>query len=136
MSQFGQDFVGGTDFEKIEQARLLSSSEYSINTTLGYISLNSALNSDEVLAVAYNFTYNGETFQVGEFSTDGIDAPKTLFLKLIKSTNLSPGKPTWNLMMKNVYNLNAYQLSSEDFELNVLYQNDSTGTDINYLPDA
>jgi len=136
MSQFGQDFVGGTDFEKIEQARLLSSSEYSINTTLGYISLNSALNSDEVLAVAYNFTYNGETFQVGEFSTDGIDAPKTLFLKLIKSTNLSPGKPTWNLMMKNVYNLNAYQLSSEDFELNVLYQNDSTGTDINYLPDG
>ncbi len=136
MSQFGQDFVGGTDFEKIEQARKLSPSEYTVNTTLGYISINTALNADEVLAVAYNFTSNGQTFQVGEFSTDGIDAPKTLFLKMLKGTNLSPGKPTWKLMMKNIYNLNAYQLSSEDFELNVVYQNDSTGSYINYLPES
>ncbi|MCY1718920.1 cell surface protein SprA [Prolixibacteraceae bacterium Z1-6] len=136
MAQFGQEFIGGTDFEKIEQARKLSESEYTINTTLGYISLNTSLNADEVLAVAFNFTSNGQTFQVGEFSTDGIDAPKTLFLKLIKGTNLSPGRPTWDLMMKNVYNLNAYQLSSEDFELNVVYQNDSTGTYINYLPES
>ncbi|WP_321346653.1 cell surface protein SprA [uncultured Draconibacterium sp.] len=134
MAQFGQDFVGGTDFEKIEQARKLNDSEFTINKQLGYISLNSALNTDEVLAVAFNFTYNGQTFQVGEFSTDGIDAPKTLFMKLLKGTNLSPGKPTWNLMMKNIYNLNAYQLTNDDFELNVVYQNDSTGTYINYLP--
>lgn len=134
MAQFGDDFVGGTDFEKIEHARKLSESEYSVNERLGYISLNSSLNADEVLAVAFNFTSNGQTFQVGEFSTDGIDAPKTLFLKLLKGTNLSPGKPTWELMMKNIYNLNAYQLTSEDFELNVMYQNDSTGTYINYLP--
>ncbi len=136
MSQFGDQFVGGTDFEKIEQARLLSPSEYTINQKLGYISLNSSLNSDEVLAVAFNYTINGATYQVGEFSTDGIDAPKTLFLKLLKGTNLSPGKPTWDLMMKNIYNLNAYSISSEDFELNVVYQNDSTGTYINYLPDS
>ncbi len=136
MAQFGQDFVGGTDFEKIESARKLSPSEYNVNTTLGYISLNSALNTDEVLAVAYNFTVNGQTFQVGEFSTGGIDAPQTLFLKLLKGTNLSPGKPTWKLMMKNIYNLNAYQLTSEDFELNIVYQNDSTGTYINYLPES
>jgi len=134
MAQFGQEFVGGTDFEKIEQARKLNESEYTINKTLGYVSLNTSLNADEVLAVAFNYTSNGQTYQVGEFSTDGIDAPKTLFLKLIKGTNLSPGKPTWDLMMKNVYNLNAYQLSNEDFELNVVYQNDSTGTYINYLP--
>ena len=136
MAQFGQDFVGGTDYEKIEQARKLSESEYSVNTTLGYISLNTALNADEVLSVAYNFTLNGQTFQVGEFSTDGIDAPQVLFLKLLKGTNLSPGKPTWKLMMKNIYNLNAYQLSSDDFEMNVVYQNDSTGTYINYLPES
>ncbi|MFV0267305.1 MAG: cell surface protein SprA, partial [Draconibacterium sp.] len=94
MAQFGDDFVGGTDFEKIEHARKLSESEYSVNERLGYISLNSSLNADEVLAVAFNFTSNGQTFQIGEFSTDGIDAPKTLFLKLLKGTNLSPGKPT------------------------------------------
>ena len=136
MAQFGQDFVGGRDFEKIEQARKLSPSEYTINERLGYVSLNTSLNTDEILAVAYNYTSNGETFQVGEFSTDGISAPGTLILKLIKGTNLSPLLPTWNLMMKNIYNLNAYQLTNDEFILNVVYQNDSTGTYINYLPES
>jgi cell surface protein SprA len=40
-----------------------------------------------------------------------IEAPRTLMLKLLKGTNLSPGLPTWDLMMKNIYNLDAYQLS-------------------------
>ncbi len=136
MAQFSPGFVGGQDFEKIEQARKLKPSEYTINERLGYISLNSALNADEVLAVAFNYTSNGEVFQVGEFSTDGIEAPKTLVLKLLKGTNLSPDLPTWDLMMKNIYNLDAYQLNSEDFILNVVYQNDSTGTYINYLPEG
>ncbi len=134
MAQFGNDFMGGRDFEKIEQARKLTESEYTVNQKLGYISLNNALNNDEILAVAFNYTVNGQVYQVGEFSTDGIDAPQTLILKLIKGTNLSPGLPTWDLMMKNVYNLNAYQLTSSDFILNVVYMNDSTGTYINYIP--
>ncbi|MCW0482681.1 cell surface protein SprA [Gaoshiqia sediminis] len=129
-------FAGGQDFEKIEQARKLNASEYTVNLNLGYISLNSALNADEVLAVAFNYTANGKTYQVGEFSSDGIEAPQTLVLKLLKGTNLSPKLPTWKLMMKNIYNLNAYQLSSEEFILDVLYLNDSTGTYINYLPES
>jgi cell surface protein SprA len=136
MEQFSPGFVGGQDFEKIEQARKLSPSEYTVNERLGYISLNTALNSDEVLAVAYSYTSNGKVFQVGEFSTDGIEAPQTLVLKLLKGTNLSPNLPTWDLMMKNIYNLDAYQLTSEEFVLNIVYQNDSTGTFINYLPEG
>jgi len=129
-------FNGGQDFEKIEQARLLSESEYSINLNLGYISLRSALNTDEVLAVAFNYTANGTTYQVGEFSTDGIDAPQTLVLKLLKGTNLSPKIPTWKLMMKNIYDLNAYQLNKDEFVLDILYQNDAVGTSTNYLPEG
>ncbi|MCF6333446.1 MAG: cell surface protein SprA, partial [Draconibacterium sp.] len=136
MSQFGQAFLGGRDFEKIEQARKLNPSEYTINERLGYISLNSALNTDEVLAVAFNYTSNGKTFQVGEFSTDGISAPNTLILKLLKGTNLSPLLPTWDLMMKNIYSLNSNRLTNDEFTLNVVYQNDSTGTYINYLPES
>lgn len=131
-----RNFVGGRDYEKIENARRLSSSEYTINQKLGYISLSSSLNADEVLAVAYQYTVNGQTFQVGEFSTDGIDAPQTLVLKLLKGTNLNPQYKNWDLMMKNIYNLNAYQLSSDEFVLDVLYKNDSTGTNLNYLPDG
>ena len=53
-------FDGGKDFEKVESARLLTESEYTLNSTLGYISIKSALNADEVLAVAYEYTYNGK----------------------------------------------------------------------------
>jgi len=115
---------------------LLSESEYTINPNLGFISLKSSLNTDEVLAVAFNYTANGKTYQVGEFSTDGINAPETLILKLLKGTNLSPNLPTWKLMMKNIYDLNAYQLSKEDFVFDIMYQNDETGNYINYLPES
>jgi cell surface protein SprA len=131
-----RDFIAGRDYEKIENARRLDSTEYTVNKQLGYISLNMALNSDEILAVAYQYTANGETFQVGEFSTDGIEAPKTLVLKLLKGTNLNPIFKNWDLMMKNIYNIRAQRISNEEFKLDVLYRNDASGTDLNYLPDG
>ena len=94
-SQALSDLEGGDDFEKVESARLLSSSEYTLNTALGFISLRSALNQDEVLAVAYEYTYGGQVYQVGEFSTDASDelrAPNALILKLLKSTSNAPMK--------------------------------------------
>ena len=106
------------------------------NKQLGYISLNSALNTDEVLAVAYEYTLNGQVYKVGEFSTDGITAPQTLILKLLKGTTFSPKLPTWELMMKNIYSLGSGRLERKDFELNVLYQDDKTGNSINYLPEG
>ena len=129
-------FQIGRDFEKIENARKLNDREYTINTQLGYISLNTALNTDEVLAVAFEYTFNGQVYKVGEFSTDGITAPQTLILKLLKGTTLSPKYPTWNLMMKNVYSLGSGKLESKNFQLNVLYEDDKTGNAINYLPEG
>ena len=129
-------FQIGRDFEKIENARKLNEREFYFNKQLGYISLNVALNTDEVLAVAYEYTLNGQVYKVGEFSTDGIAAPQTLILKLLKGTTLSPRLPTWDLMMKNVYSLGSGKLDRKDFELNVLYQDDETGNSINYLPEG
>ncbi len=130
------DFFNAVDYEKLENARKLSETEYTIQSKLGYISLNTALNSDEVLSIAYEYTYNGQTFRVGEFTTEQNEAEKTLYLKLLKGTNLSPSIPTWDLMMKNIYSINAYQVNREDFILNVTYVNDSTGSDINYFPEG
>ncbi len=131
-----QDFVGGRDYEKIENARLLDSTEYTLNRQLGYLSLNQSINNDEVLAVAYQYTANGVTFQVGEFSTDGIAAPGTLILKMLKGTNLNPGFKNWQLMMKNIYNIKGQRISNEDFKLDVLFKNDAAGSNVNYLPDG
>ncbi|MCE1198824.1 MAG: cell surface protein SprA [Marinilabiliales bacterium] len=131
-----RDFLAGRDYEKIENARRLDSSEYTVNRQLGYISLNMALNADEVLAVAYQYTANGQTFQVGEFSTDGIEAPNTLVLKMLKGTNLNPKFKNWDLMMKNIYLIRSQRLSSDGFRMDVLFRNDASGTDLNYLPDG
>lgn len=127
-------FIVGQDYEVIENARLLSPREFSYNSRLGFISLNQALNADEILAVAFEYTLGGKTYRVGEFSTGGITAPNSLILKLIKGTNLTPKLPTWGLMMKNIYSLGAWQISPEDFQLNVLYQDDKTGNALNFLP--
>ncbi len=132
LSAYGID--GGTDFEKVESARQLSSSEYSLNSTLGYISIKAALNADEVLAVAYEYTYNGQVYQVGEFSSDITSTEQSLYLKMLKSTTVDTRQPMWDLMMKNVYSLGAYQVQKSNFRLNIKYLSDTTGTEINYLP--
>ncbi len=125
---------GGTDFEKVESARQLSTSEYTLNSTLGYISIKAALNADEVLAVAYEYTFNGQVYQVGEFSSDITTTDQSLYVKMLKSTTVDTRQPMWDLMMKNVYSLGAYQVQKSNFRLNIKYLSDTTGTEINYLP--
>ena len=121
-------FKAGTNYEKVESARLLSPSEYTFNSKLGFISLNSALSADQVLAVAFQYTVIGDTtvYQVGEFSNE-VTSPSCIRVKLLKSSSLNTKSPLWKLMMKNVYNLSAYQISSEKFRLNVLYTGDDDG---------
>ena len=126
---------GGLDYEKLSNARLLSSSEYTLNKELGFISLKTALRADEVLAVAYEFTYGGQTYQVGEFSNDVNESKSTIFVKLLKPNACSPKNGCWDLMMKNVYSLNTRNLKSEEFKLDVYYASDSLGTNITYLPE-
>lgn len=126
---------GSTDYEKISNARKLGESEYTINNSLGYLSLRTALSSDEVLAVAFEYTYRGQTYQVGEFSSDIPDSRQTLYLKLLKSNSNSPGSGTWNLMMKNIYSLGNGSLSRTGFKLKILYASDSTGSRLTYLPE-
>ena len=125
---------GGRDYEKVESARLLGSNEYTLNKTLGYISIKSALNSDEVLAVAYEYTYSGKVYQVGEFSSDITSTDQSLYLKMLKGTTLTPQLPAWKLMMKNVYSVGGSQIQKSNFKMQIKYLSDTTGTEINYLP--
>lgn len=130
------DFTIGQDYEEIENARQLSSRDYSVNSRLGYISLNTALNADEVLAVAFEYTMGGQTYRVGELSNEGITAPEALIVKLLKGTTLTPRLPTWDLMMKNIYSIGAWQINRSDFLLDVMYQDDQTGNALNYIPEG
>ena len=125
--------TGGVDYEKIEKARLLSSSEYTVNKAMGYISLKTTLQSDQVLAVAYEYTQGGRTYQVGEFSSDRTDVSEALFVKALKNTSNAPTQPNWKLMMRNVYYL-ASSVQKEKFRLDIKYQSDTAGVYLNYLP--
>ncbi len=119
------------DFEKVF-ARKLDSTQYTFNKQAGFISLSQPLQPDEVLAVAFQYTYNGKVFQVGEFSQDlppdSLSASqKVLYLKLLKATSQRPMLPIWSLMLKNVYSVGYGTLSPADFKLDVLYQEPGLG---------
>ncbi len=143
----------GIDYVSLENARKLQPNEYQMNNQLGYISLNQRLNNDEVLAVAFQYTVNGKVYQVGEFSTDGVEAtgqegggvippggdpngggqqgiPQNLVVKLLKSNITNVNEPVWDIMMKNIYPIGAFQLEQEDFRLNILYLDPSP---LNYI---
>ena len=127
-------FEGGEDYEKLAAARLLSSSEYTVNKALGYISLRTTLQTDQVLAVAYEYTYGGQTYRVGEFASDRTNASEAIFVKALKNTSNNPNQPNWHLMMKNVYYL-ASNVEKQKFRLDIKIQSDTAGVYISYIPE-
>ncbi|MBO6031508.1 MAG: cell surface protein SprA [Prevotella sp.] len=129
-----QNFEGGVDYEKLASAQLLNETEYTLNKSLGYISLKTGLQTDQVLAVAYEFTVHGQTYQVGEFASDNPQTGKALFVKALKNTSNNPTQGNWDLMMKNVYFL-ATTVERTKFRLDIKYQNDTAGVYLTYIPD-
>ncbi|MGB6154263.1 MAG: cell surface protein SprA [Pricia sp.] len=128
----------GFDYAFLENARKLEQGrDFTFNSQLGYLSLSQRLSNDEVLAVAFQYTFNGQVYQVGEFANGGVDATtitggaldnpvinnNTLVLKLLKSNITNVSDPIWDLMMKNIYATGAFRLSQEDFKMNILYSN-------------
>lgn len=130
----GAGLVGGIDYEKLQSARLLNPSEYTVNQALGYVSLRSSLQTDQVLAVAYEYTYGGQTYQVGEFAGDITDVNQALFVKSLKNTSNNPMQGNWDLMMKNVYYL-ASSVEKDKFRLDVKFQSDTAGVYLSYIPE-
>ena len=195
------DMNEGFDYGKLESAqKLVQGSDYTLEPQLGYISLNQRLLNDEVLAVAFQYTINGQVYQVGEFANDGVDATagntdidndgipdnidadlnndgvvdngtdtdndgindtgdvditggqdtnndgiddgflppsqgssQALVTKMLKSAVTVVQDPIWDLMMKNVYDTGAFDLSQEDFRLNIFY---TEASPLNYISPA
>jgi cell surface protein SprA len=127
LSLLGEPLVNGLDYASLENARKLEAGlDYSFHRQLGYISLNQPLATDEVLAVSYEYTYNGSVYKVGEFSNDNQrDASSALIVKLLKSNITRVEDPIWDLMMKNIYATGAFGISANDFEFQLLYTDPS-----------
>lgn len=127
-------FQQAVHYEKVQNARKLTEAEYTYNSLLGFISLNLPLNNDEVLAVAYEYTYRNQTYTVGELSTDGVPGQSALIVKLLKPTITNPSNKVWDLMMKNVYSIGAYQVGQQGFRMNFLYNNPATSLPVPFFP--
>ncbi len=88
--------------------------DYTINKITGYISLNRALGSREVLAIAFNYRGAGnEIVEVGEINSGGGDR---IFLKMLRPKNVSTDNSLFPLTMRNIYSLNATNLTQEDLD--------------------
>ena len=133
----GLGLVESQDFHRVTM-RKLNESEYTFHPQLGFVSLNATVNPDDVIAVSYRYTHNGQVYQVGEFSSDvspDSTSSKVLFMKMLKGTASRPRLPIWKLMMKNVYSLGYGRMTKEDFRLNVMYL-DPGGGRKRYLPEG
>lgn len=119
------------DYEAINVARKLEATEFSFNRQLGYVSLRRQLQNDEMLAVAYEYSYNGQIYRVGELAETYGSRPdnEVVLLKLLRPSKINVEAPTWDLMMKNIYNLNGNQITREGFQLRIIYRDDRTGQD-------
>ncbi len=135
--QFG--LVQARDFEKVSARRLLPT-EYTFHPELGFISLNINVQPDQVVAVAFQYSYNGRTYKVGELSQNQeTTSPDTslnvLFVKMLKSTTQRTDVPTWDLMMKNVYSIGAFNVNQQDFRLDIFYDDPGRGQK-RFLPES
>ncbi len=121
----------GQDFVRVTGARKLDPSEYTFNPELGYVSLTRQLLNDEVLAVSFEYNLNGRRYKVGELTEDYQNQPEedVIFLKMLRPAKINTLVPTWDLMMKNIYNLNSAAITKQAFQLRVIYRDDDTGID-------
>lgn len=127
-----QPYDNGEHFIFNTKARRLNSNEYTLQPQLGYISLNQKLNENQLLAVSYSYTDgSNKVYKVGEFSEES----PVLVTKVLRVNNrVNVDSPMWDLMMKNIYSLDAGQVAQDGFILNVFYRDPKTGGKVNYLP--
>ena len=127
-NQYGMKQI--RDFEKV-QARILSTSEYSFNEQLGFISVNLNVQPDQVLGVAVEYTYNGQPHKIGEFSSEVRTGDtlnqNVLFVKMLKSTTANVKLPIWDLMMKNVYSIGSVNVDPNEFRFDIFYEDPGKG---------
>ncbi|MFK7900824.1 MAG: cell surface protein SprA, partial [Cyclobacteriaceae bacterium] len=135
----GSGLVNGTDFEVVRSARKLEEGrDFTYHPDLGYISLTSRIGEDEAIGVAFEYSVNGVTHQVGELSNDyaNLEQNDVIILKMIKPQSVKTRPfPTWDLMMKNIYQVASGSFSEKNFQLKVVYEDDATGLDNPVLQD-
>lgn len=115
--------------------RLIQDQDYTLLENFGVIQLEQQAQADEVLAVAYRdiataengrivFEYDPtlspvDSFQVGTLGN--LSITDTLHLSMLKSDDVQPGQPPYDLELKNVFYLGARPINKDGFDLKIQY---------------
>ncbi len=140
----GSKGLDATDFQTGRFKRLELGRDYTLDPTLGFISLKQRLADNEAIAVAFRYqTTTGQVVQVGDFSgasggTNGQISQGALVTKLLRGTNpVAPSASfvpaTWYLEMRNIYSLRGGGIRPDDFKLAIEYR-PSSGAQQETLP--
>jgi len=107
---------------------LTKGDDYNLNEYTGFLTFNTQINNDDIIAVAYRVE-NGPGAQddgyYGEFISSAATDSQRLILKLIKPANLQPGgnfAQAWKLQLKNIYPVGGRNIKKEGFEFQVKYE--------------
>ncbi len=112
---------------ELASALRLPSEAYTLQPTLGYISLHAPLSDGQILAVAYTYWYRGKRYQVGDLTSNG----KRCRAALLCGKDKTPNAPLDPLMMKNGYSLRGsnHDATNEDLEVQLVYKDPTNGTE-------
>ena len=126
--------LGDDDFQVGKFKKLRRGTDFDFDNVLGYLSLRQRMQENEALAVSFRFRANGQTYQVGDFSSEtggasGGQNSDRLVLKLLKPVQLRQPSPegnfnpaAWYLELRNIYRIPGRGLNPNEFELQVEYQ--------------
>ncbi len=114
--------VSGNDYYNGYFRPLQEGADYTVNKTLGFISLNRGLSSGAILAVSFiRQPVPGEgnsPIEVGDIS------PKSsglTYFKLIRTDNQTPDLKSWTLTMRNIYSLGVSNLTQDGLEVDIKF---------------
>lgn len=94
--------------------------DYVVDPNLGYVRLTTPLSTGTVLACAYRTLID----TIGDISSIAPQPGDTslIHLKLLRPQTPIYTDSTWNLMFRNVYYLNANNISQDGFQIRIKYQ--------------
>ncbi len=97
--------------------------DYEIRSSTGFITMKTAVNEQDIIAVAFKQGQNGSTGTYGQFLETVDQEDTVIVLKLVKPKNLQPQyKQAWKLKLKNIYPTGARNIQKEGFEFKIKYE--------------
>ncbi len=113
-----------SQLDEVDQTfrKLIPETDYTFEPNFGYVRLRRQIQGDNVLACSF-VTVQGDTF-------GRIGAPTgELRLIMLRSSAPNPDTlidPTWNLMFRHVYSMQATNISPNNFELEIIRETGSS----------